>query len=72
MAVHWSLVGLIGTCGALGAGWIKDHLGRSGAPLLDGWHGSSYFQILVLIHVALAWGVALPLVARIAEPHPER
>jgi MFS family permease len=72
MAVHWSLVGLIGTCGALGAGWIKDHLGRSGAPLLEGWHGSSYFQILVLIHVALAWGVALPLVGRIAEPHPER
>ena len=65
MAVHWSLVGLMASTGPMLAGFIKDHLpdalGRItlplGAPL-------SYFQIIILIQVALIWLVAAPLLRR--------
>jgi hypothetical protein len=66
MGVHWSMSGLIASLGPLAAGWIKDHLaGRTLTP----WHSDgapmSYFQLLVVLHALLAWGVALPLLRRI-------
>ncbi|MCE9609581.1 MAG: hypothetical protein K8R23_05165 [Chthoniobacter sp.] len=62
MAVHWSSVGVIGAAGALAGGWIKDHFPHAwGGLLLPGGTPFSYFQILILLHVLIAWGVALPL-----------
>ncbi|MEO7319160.1 MAG: MFS transporter [Chthoniobacteraceae bacterium] len=65
MAVHWSLVGLMSSIGPLLAGFIKDHFPAAlsritlplGAPL-------SYFQIIIVIQVALIWLVAAPLLRR--------
>lgn len=62
MAVHWSFVGVIGALGALSGGWLKDHVPPSwstftvpgGAPL-------SYFHVIIVLQVLLAWGVALPM-----------
>jgi MFS family permease len=68
MGVHWSAVGLIGSCGALFAGWVKDHL-----P--SGWPGSilsnlapwTYFQVLVILHVLLAWVIVRPMLKRLSS-----
>lgn len=62
MGVHWSLVGLIGSGGAMFAGWLKDYwtVGKTVAGV-----EVSYFQILVLCHAALAWGIAWPLLRMI-------
>lgn len=55
MGLHWSIVGTIGSMGPLLAGVVKDHVhGRV-------W-GMNYFQLLVVLHLALAWGLAFPLV----------
>ena len=63
LAVHWSIVGLIGMLGPLLAGWIKDHFPASWSTLtLPCGAAFSYFQILIVLHLAIAWGVALPLV----------
>lgn len=59
MAVHWSVVGFLGALGPLLAGWVKDVFP---IPPDDGRFG--YFQVLVLLHVALAWGVVVPLLGR--------
>ncbi len=66
MAIHWSIAGLIASFGPLASGWIKDHIaGRTLAAWYPGGAPFSYFQLLVLLHAAIAWGVALPLVRRI-------
>ncbi|HEY2343645.1 MAG TPA: hypothetical protein VGH90_11465, partial [Chthoniobacteraceae bacterium] len=66
MGVHWSITGLIASLGPLAAGWIKDHVAGSAlAPWHAGGAPMSYFQLLVVLHAALAWGVALPLLRRI-------
>lgn len=68
MAVHWSFVGIIGSFGALTGGWIKDHTPAAwSATLLPGGAPFSYFEILIVLQVLLAWGVALPLLGRISE-----
>ena len=63
MAVHWSIVGLITALGPLAAGAIKDHFPASLAAIaLPGGTPFSYFQVLILLQLAIAWGIALPLV----------
>ncbi|MES2570465.1 MAG: MFS transporter [Verrucomicrobiota bacterium] len=66
MGLHWSLVGVIGTVGALAAGWMKDHLSFGHFCLVEGLAPFSYFQVLILIQVALAWGVALPVARKLS------
>jgi hypothetical protein len=62
MGVHWSLVGLIGACGSLAAGWIKDHVSFGATPvLMPGGAPLSYFHVLVAIHLLLAWAVVWPI-----------
>ncbi len=56
-AVHWSIAGIGGALGAVGGGWLKDFIQNSG-PLPGGRYA---FDVLVLLQVVLAWGVALPL-----------
>ena len=65
MAVHWSLIGLMASIGPMIAGFIKDHFPAAlsritlplGAPL-------SYFQIIIVLQVALIWLVAAPMLRK--------
>lgn len=67
MGVHWSLVGLIGSLGALFAGWIKDHLPADWlGVVIPGGAPWSYFQALVILHALVAWLVVRPMVKRLA------
>ncbi len=69
MAAVYGLPLVIGSVGALAGGWIKDHVPRAwGAALLLGGAPFSYFQILIVLQVLLAWGVVLPLLGGILEP----
>jgi MFS family permease len=69
MAVHFSFAGVIGSMGALTGGWIKDHVpGKWSAIVLPGGAPFSYFQVIIVLQVLLAWGVVLPLLRGISEP----
>ena len=73
MAVHWSTAGAIGSIGALSGGWIKDHMPAAwGAWTVPGGAQFSYFHVLILLQVFLAWGVALPLLASVREGRSEK
>lgn len=62
MGVHWSLVGLIGACGPLAAGWIKDHVHFDGIrTVIPGGAPLSYFHVLLALHLLLAWAVVWPM-----------
>ncbi len=64
MAVHWSFAGVIGSFGALAGGWIKDHFPSAWTHwMVPGGAPFSYFHVLILLQVLLAWGVVLPLLA---------
>jgi hypothetical protein len=66
MAVHWSTAGTIGSLGALAGGWIKDHMPIAwSAWTVPGGAQFSYFHVLILVQVLLAWCVALPLLASV-------
>lgn len=67
MGVHWSLVGLIGSLGPLFAGWVKDHFSTAwlGTVFPVGAHWS-YFQLLVVLHAAIAWLIVRPMVKRLS------
>jgi len=66
MAVHWSTAGTIGALGALAGGWIKDHMPATWSTwTIPGGAPFSYFHVLILLQVFLAWFVALPLLASV-------
>lgn len=74
MAVHWSVVGLIGAGGALFAGKVMDYVIVH--PInytLPTGTKVSYQQVLILMQTAIIWFVALPIFLRIhrrkGEPH---
>jgi MFS family permease len=68
MAVHWSTAGLIGAVGALAGGWIKDHMPVAWSQwTVPGGAAFSYFHVITLLQLLLAWGVALPLLASVRE-----
>jgi HEAT repeat protein len=74
MAMHWSVVGLLGASGPVVAGRVMDwfaadpveYVFPTGTVL--GWH-----HLLVLAHVGLIWLVVLPILSRVRrgteEPH---
>jgi|GEM_PF-434390 len=72
MAVHWSVVGIIGAFGAVCAGRILDvfrlHSIRlvlpTGAPFL-------FQHLLVLAHMASMWGIVLPVFLRLSPQKGE-
>jgi MFS family permease len=66
MAVHWSIVGFIGSLGALFAGWLKDNL-PAGWPgtIFPGGAPWGYFQVLVILHCLLAWLIVRPMIRRL-------
>ena len=61
MALHGSIVGIGGALGGLGGGWFTDWLKGFGNLPFQRYP----FDFLVMVHVLLAWGVALPLCRRI-------
>ncbi|WP_083804902.1 MFS transporter [Chthoniobacter flavus] len=68
MAVHWSIAGTIGSIGALTGGWIKDHMPVAWTTwTVPGGAHFSYFHVLILLQIFLAWCVALPLFASVQE-----
>jgi HEAT repeat protein/nitrate/nitrite transporter NarK len=70
MAVHWTLVGLVGASGPAVGGWIMDLTAKhplawhlpTGTPLAG-------FHLLVLAHMLVSWLVAVPLLARTRPRH---
>jgi hypothetical protein len=73
MAVHWSTAGVIGSMGALAGGWIKDHMPPAWTHwTVPGGATFSYFHVLILLQLLLAWGVALPLLASIRSVRAEQ
>ena len=68
IAVHWASVGAIGAFGALLGGWIKDHFPHAWTlVILPAGAHCSYFQLLVLLQVLIAWSAALPLLLSLAK-----
>lgn len=66
MAVHWSIVGLVGALGALSGGWIKDHVPAAWSTItVPGGAPLSYFHIIIAVQVLLAWFVVLPLLGSV-------
>ena len=50
--------------GALLGGWVKDHMPAAWSTwTVPGGAPFSYFHVLILLQLLLAWGVALPLLA---------
>ena len=71
MAVHWSTVGVIGAAGALAGGWIKDHFPPAWSALhLPCGAPFSYFQTIILLHLVIAWAIAVPLLRRVGKSPP--
>ncbi len=66
MAVHWTLVGLVGAAGPVVGGYIVDALTAfpPRMQLLGGTH-LSYAQVLAVLHAALIWIVAVPFMLRV-------
>jgi len=64
MALHWSLAGLGGAIGAFAGGWIKGAIESSGMPTFLG--GRYPYDVLVLLHLVLAWLCVLPLCKKLA------
>ncbi|MEI6871546.1 MAG: MFS transporter, partial [Verrucomicrobiota bacterium] len=65
MALHWSIAGLGGAIGALSGGWIKGTIESCGLPAFL--KGRYPFDVLVLLHVLIAWGCVYPLCRKLAR-----
>jgi MFS family permease len=66
MAVHWTLVGLIGAGGPIVGGAIMDHVTANPLPWrLPTGTPVGFHQVLVTLHIAVLWFVVLPLLMRI-------
>jgi MFS family permease len=70
MAVHWTLVGMVGAGGPVVGGWIMDatagHTFPWQLPMGIPFAG---FHILVIVHMAVTWLVAIPLLIRTSSRH---
>ncbi len=66
MAVHWTLVGLGSSLGPLLGGFLVDWFEvRFPMPVHPAEFRFGFMHLLALMHVAIAWGVALPLISRL-------
>lgn len=66
MAVHWSIVGLLGAFGPLAGGRIMDWMTAHPVDWVfpTGTH-FGFFHVLVVLQMTVSWCVAVPLVLRI-------
>lgn len=68
MAVHWCVVGLIGAAGSLIAGNVMDYF--SAHPLsvmLPSGMPMAFHHVLIVAHVLILWGIAVPLQLRVTR-----
>lgn len=66
MAVHWCVVGLIGSAGSLIAGKVMDHYAAHPLNItLPTGTRLAFHHVLVVVHMVILWGVALPLQLRV-------
>ncbi|MFA7256401.1 MAG: MFS transporter [Kiritimatiellales bacterium] len=66
MAVHWFLIGLASATAPVLAGWIKDQLALHPVALtLPYGTGFAYMHVLLILHAALIWLIALPLTRKL-------
>jgi MFS family permease len=66
MSVHWFLIGLASAIAPVFAGWIKDQLALHPIGLTLPYGTSfAYMQVLLILHTALIWLVALPLTRKL-------
>ena len=72
MAVHWSLIGLLGSAGPIVGGCIKDYVTAHPFDfhLYAGTH-FSYFHVLLILHGMLIWFVMLPFLFKIQKKDGE-
>jgi MFS family permease len=62
MAVHWTLIGVMGAAGPLLGGFILDHFPADGLSWrLFGQTRVHFIHLMVLIHVGVCWLLALPV-----------
>jgi hypothetical protein len=64
MALHWSLAGFGGAIGAFSGGWLKGTIESAGMPAFLG--GRYPYDVLVLLHLVVAWCCVLPLCRKMA------
>jgi HEAT repeat protein len=69
MAVHWTIVGLLGAAGPLCAGVVADFFAAhpSSWTLFGGTH-FHFVHVVAIAHMLLVWLVALPILKRIRTP----
>jgi len=72
MAVHWSLIGLLGSAGPIVGGCIKDYVTTHPFDFhLYAGTRFSYFHVLLILHGLLTWFVMLPFLFRIQKKDGE-
>ncbi|MBN1670585.1 MAG: MFS transporter [Kiritimatiellae bacterium] len=70
MAVHWTIVGVLGAMGPLVAGLIVDGFPARMSPVwLPAAGGWGFIHVLIILRAVLVWGASIPLLLRI-RPHP--
>lgn len=68
MAMHWTLVGLMGAMGPICGGRLMDALAGKELPLtLPTGEPMAFFHVLVVLHILSVWLIALPLFTRISK-----
>ena len=66
MAMHWSTVGAMAALGPLCGGAFMDLWTQNNWDRITPWGASfTFFQALVILHVLIAWGVAIPLLRKV-------
>jgi MFS family permease len=66
MAVHWTLIGLVGAAGPIVGGYVVDWMTAYPSRLrLFGGTRLDFMQVLVVLHAAVIWVAALPLMLRV-------
>lgn len=68
MAIHWTLVGLLGAAGAMLGGVVMDILEKHPLPItLPFGQSMTYVHVQLLVHVAASWLLVAPLLLRISK-----
>jgi hypothetical protein len=69
MAVHWAVIGLIASLGAMVGGFIMDSFNAHPVRYLFPTGTSfSFFHIIIGVFTVMTWGVVLPLILSIKTP----
>lgn len=68
MGAHWTIVGITGALGPVLAGWIMDWYDKHPVEwIMVTGTKFSFFHILVLIFLAIAWAVAAPFMLQVSR-----